>query len=63
MTHHRYDTHLEECDRWIASMENSIRNFAWTMWDHAGRPDGQSDRFWHEAVMRHRVLWYNRNGI
>jgi len=53
---------LEECDKWVReSMGHSVRNMAWSLWDEAGRPEDQSDRFWHEAEWHHRMWWWRSN--
>jgi hypothetical protein len=29
--------------------EEQIRNYAHQLWEKAGRPEGRSDEFWHQA--------------
>lgn len=32
-------------ERW----EQIVREYAYTIWEEAGRPDGRADEFWHQA--------------
>ena len=32
------------------SREERVRERAYQLWEAAGRPDGQADQYWHEAV-------------
>jgi hypothetical protein len=33
----------------MSEIEEAIRRRAYELWEHAGRPDGRSDEFWHAA--------------
>src|SRR5580704_12945842 len=33
----------------MSDIEEAIRGRAYELWEHAGRPEGQSDEFWHAA--------------
>jgi Protein of unknown function (DUF2934) len=33
----------------MSDIEEAIRRRAYQLWEHAGRPDGQSEEFWHAA--------------
>jgi hypothetical protein len=33
----------------MSDLENVIRQAAYRLWEHAGRPFGQSEAFWHAA--------------
>ena len=33
----------------MSDIEEAIRRRAYELWEHAGRPDGRSDEFWHAA--------------
>lgn len=32
--------------------EQEIRELAYSLWQQAGSPEGDADRFWHEALQR-----------
>ena len=36
----------------MAQRERRIQEIAYLLWEQEGRPDGQSDRFWHAAVVQ-----------
>jgi Protein of unknown function (DUF2934) len=33
----------------MSDIEEDIRGRAYELWEHAGRPDGRSEEFWHNA--------------
>ncbi len=33
----------------MSAMEKVVRELAYELWEHAGRPDGRSDEFWFAA--------------
>ena len=33
----------------MSSIEEAIRSRAYELWEHAGRPEGRSEEFWHAA--------------
>ncbi len=33
----------------MSDIEEAIRRRAFELWEHAGRPEGRSDEFWHAA--------------
>jgi hypothetical protein len=33
----------------MSDIEEAIRRRAYELWEHAGRPEGQSEEFWHAA--------------
>jgi hypothetical protein len=33
----------------MSSIEEAIRRRAYELWEHAGRPEGRSEEFWHAA--------------
>ena len=42
--------------------EQMIREQAYELWDHAGRPDGRSDEFWFRCESRMRTRGGDRRG-
>jgi hypothetical protein len=43
------DRALFERSSFMSDIEEAIRRRAYELWEHAGRPDGRSDEFWHAA--------------
>jgi hypothetical protein len=43
----------EEQDREDADFHMAVRDTAYFLWEQAGRPEGQADRFWEQAVEQH----------
>ena len=33
----------------MSGIEEAVRRRAYELWEHAGRPEGRSDEFWHAA--------------
>ena len=35
--------------------KRQIEEIAYLLWEHEGRPDGQAERFWHEAEVQYET--------
>ena len=46
MSHHKHDHDHRECQR---GCQEQMETLAYRLWEHAGRPEGQAERFWSEA--------------
>lgn len=49
-------------------LEQSVRERAYALWDEEGRPEGQTDEYWHRALDQHLrerayVLWQQGGSV